>query len=61
MEKKELEERIDRIIAWGNADPEASHSHEDELHLELIKEYCPPEIVAEVERLNKAQFPRWCA
>jgi len=60
MEKEELKKEVDRIIAMSG-DDEAAHSSEDDLHLEVIKNFCPDWVVAEVERLSKADFARWCA
>lgn len=58
--QKELEKRVDKIIEMSG-DAEAAHSAEDELHLELIEEFCPEWIVKEVKRLSYADFQRWCA
>lgn len=60
MSKEELQKRVDEIIAMSG-DDERAHSNEDELHLGLIKEFCPDWVKEETERLNKADFARWCA
>ena len=59
----EVRAEVDRIIdgytkTW---DDETAHSDEDALLGRLVRAYCPPEIVAEVERLGAADFQRWCA
>lgn len=60
MTHEELIEKVDKIIAIGG-DDEMAHAREDELHLEVIKKFCPDWIVAEIERLSKADFERWRA
>ena len=60
MNKEKLEEKVDLIISIKE-DPEGAHSKEDELHLEVIREFCPDWVKKEIRRLNKASFPRWCA
>ena len=60
MEVDELKDKVNRIIAMAG-DPEAAHSEEDDLHLELIALYCPYQVRQEVLRLQEANFPRWCA
>lgn len=61
MKEETLKQRIDNIISVGKGDDEAAHGYEDDLHLELIDEYCPDWVVKEIERLSKADFARWCA
>jgi len=63
MENQELEtlkRDIDEILQIAG-DDEAAHSYEDDLHLELLKKWLPPAMWAELERLNNADFERWCA
>lgn len=60
MELEELKNKIDTIISYG-VDPEAAHSAEDDLHLEVIEKFCPEWVVAEIKRLSAADFARWCA
>ena len=60
MTGKEITERVNKIIEMAG-DPEMAHSEEDELMAELVKEYAPAHIVIEIERLQRADFPRWCA
>lgn len=60
MDKDILTEKVDKIIARGG-DPEAAHSYEDDLHLEVIREFCPEWVVSEIQRLTDADFARWCA
>ncbi len=60
METKELKEKVDKIISY-KGDPEMAHSKEDDLHLEIIKEFCPDWVVKEIKRLTNVDFPRWCA
>mgnify|MGYP003528963137 FL=1 len=60
MIEEELKDHVNRIIAMAG-DPEAAHSAEDDLHLELIALYCPYDVRQEVLRLTEASFPRWCA
>lgn len=60
MTKEELKDRVDTIIAISS-DDEAAHSEEDNLHLDVIKAFCPDWVVAEIERLSAADFNRWCA
>ncbi|MDJ0454377.1 hypothetical protein [Gordonia amicalis] len=54
-----LTEFVDLIIS--DNDDEAQHANEDELHLALIRRFCPDWVVAEVDRLAAADFERWCA
>lgn len=60
MNKEELKKRVDEIIkiSW---DDEEAHSLEDDLHMELIKFFCPDYVKREINRLSKADFARWCA
>jgi len=60
MKKEELEQKIDGILRC-KADAEVVHSQEDDLHLELINEFCPDWVKEELRRLTDADFPRWCA
>lgn len=60
MTKKELKKKVDEIIALS-FDDEAAHSNEDDLHLEVIKLFCPDWVNREIDRLNEADFSRWCA
>lgn len=61
MTEEELENRVKEIIRIGEEDPEAAHSDEDNLRLELIGNYCPDWVVKEIDKLSNADFPRWCA
>ena len=60
MKPSELKERVDSIIAVAY-DNEVAHSEEDKLYAELLDEYLPSKLLAEVIRLRKAEFARWCA
>lgn len=60
MNQEQLKEKVDEIIALRR-DDEAAHSYEDDLHVTVIKKFCPPWVVAEIERLSNADFNRWCA
>ena len=60
MEKEELQERVNDIIASGY-DDELAHSMEDKLHLEIINTFCPAWVKNEINRLSLADFDRWCA
>ena len=60
MTKEQLKNRVANIIALSG-DPEAAHSEEDALYREIIKELCPSWVVREINKLSKADFPRWCA
>lgn len=55
-----LKKHVDEIIACSR-DDERAHSMEDELHLALLEQWLPPIMWEEVERLNKADFARWCS
>lgn len=59
-ELERFKERIDSIIELSG-DDEAAHSEEDKLHIELLQNYLPKELWVELERLNNADFARWCA
>lgn len=58
--KKTLKKAVDDIIL-GKGDDEAAHSNEDDLHLEIISQFCPLWVRNEIKRLSKADFARWCA
>lgn len=60
MTPEKLQERIDKILAVQH-DPEAAHSYEDDLHLELIAEFCPEWVASKIRELSDAPFARWCA
>lgn len=60
MNEKQLERRVDEIIAL-RADDEAAHTKEDSLHLAVIEEYCPAWVRREIKRLSDVDFSRWCA
>ena len=60
MTPEELKNKVDSIIACSG-DDEAAHGDEDDLHLEVIRKFCPEWVVAEIERLSNADFSRWCA
>lgn len=60
MTSEELKEEVDRVIGMAG-DDEAAHSAEDDLHLEVIKAFCPEWVVREIDRLSKTNFARWCA
>lgn len=60
MTETELKEKVNNIIAQSG-DDEGAHSSEDSLHLEVIRAFCPPWVVAEIDRLSEAKFARWCA
>lgn len=60
MKKEELKNKVNDVISMAG-DDEAAHAYEDELHLEVIKEFCPDWVVKEINRLSKADFARWCA
>lgn len=60
MNPEELKRRVDAIIAKSD-DDEMAHSDEDELHLRVIKEFCPDWVQAEIDRLTNTFFCRWCA
>jgi len=60
MNEKELKEKVDKIISMSG-DPEAAHLEEDDLHQVIIREFAPVWAVKEIDRLNSADFPRWCA
>ena len=60
MDKKALKQEVDDIIRVSD-DDELAHNREDILHLEVIREFCPEWVVKEVDRLDEADFHRWCA
>lgn len=60
MTEQQLKKEVDDIISMSG-DDEAAHSNEDRLHLQVIKEFCPQWVRIEIERLNNADFARWCA
>lgn len=60
MTEEELKQKVDEIIKISG-DPEQAHSNEDDLHIELIQEFCPNWVIKEVQRLSDTDFPRWCA
>ena len=55
-----MKKRVDDIIKMSG-DPEAAHSEEDDLLVELLTEHLPVDKLSELIRLQKADFPRWCA
>ena len=62
MTEDELRRKVDDIIHMGeHVDAEQGHGDEDDLHLTLIREFCPDWVVAEIDRLHASNFPRWCA
>lgn len=60
MNEEALKEVVNKIISMKH-DDEAAHSAEDELHLKIIREFCPSWVVSEIERLENTDFERWCA
>lgn len=58
--KEQLAIIVDTIIKGGD-DSEQAHGYEDELHLQLIMQFCPDWVKEEVKRLRSASFPRWYA
>ena len=60
MTEDELKKEVDRIIA-RSGDDEYAHAEEDDLHLKVIKKFCPSWVVKQIDRLSKADFARWCA
>lgn len=60
MTQEILKKKVDTIVAIAG-DDEAAHSEEDRLHLEVIREFCPPWVVSEIFRLSTTKFARWCA
>lgn len=60
MTKEKLIKKVDEIID-ASGDDEHAHSCEDALHLEVIRKFCPSWVVDEINRLDKADFARWCA
>lgn len=61
MNLAEIKTEVDNIIEIGDGDPEVAHSYEDRLLLKLLMEYAPADVISELVRLQKADFPRWCA
>ncbi len=61
--REQLRREADGILAdyAKNRDDEQAHIDEDRLHLAVIKAFCPDWVVAEIDRLSKADFARWCA
>lgn len=60
MSQDELRRRVDKIISHSD-DDERAHSEEDGLHRDVIEAFCPDWVQFEIERLNNADFGRWCA
>lgn len=60
MNQDELKHRVDAVIAKAD-DDEAAHGMEDQLHLDVIREFCPEWVQAEIKRLTETYFCRWCA
>lgn len=62
MIKSKLKKRVSEIIEIGE-DHERAHAEEDSLHIEIIKEFCPKWVIAEIDRLSVADFHKykWCA
>jgi len=60
MKEKELIKIVNDIIALS-VDDERAHSEEDSLHLKVIREFCPEWVVKQIDRLEKADFQRWCS
>ncbi|GEE00197.1 MULTISPECIES: hypothetical protein [Gordonia] len=60
MNAEQVRSEVNRII-MASADDEAAHGDEDELLAALVRDYCPADIVTEVQRLADAPFSRWCA
>lgn len=56
-----LSEKVDSIIKIieDSDDDAAAHAEEDSLRLEVIREFCPDWVVAEIERLKETDFARW--
>jgi hypothetical protein len=59
----EVRTEVDRIVQnyAETGDDEQAHTDEDALLNRLVRDHCPPEIVAEVARLASTDFSRWCA
>lgn len=60
MDADQVRTEVNRIITLSS-DDEAAHDEEDKLLAALIRDYCPADIVTEVQRLADAPFERWCA
>lgn len=60
MTPEQLKTKVKEIIAMAG-DDEVAHSREDDLHLEVIRAFCPDWVVKEIDTLSKADFARWCA
>ena len=60
MNRKELKEKVNRVIDMAE-DDEVAHGAEDDLHIEIIEAFCPIWVIKEVNRLSDADFSRWCA
>lgn len=60
MTPEELKQKVEQVIECAG-DDETAHSMEDNLHIELINEFCPEWVRSEVKRLSEADFCRWCA
>lgn len=63
MTIEELREKVDFLVTvtWPDGDPESAHGEEDSILDALVHQFAPAEFVAEVDRLAKADFPRWMA
>ena len=62
----DVAERVKKIAAIGNADPEAAHSMEDDLYKDVLREIASgngqsQELAYEALEAAKIEFPRWCA
>ena len=55
MNKEKLKEQVDYVISLAG-DDEIAHSREDELRLEVIREFCPDWVVEEIEGVTKAEL-----
>lgn len=60
MNEEQLKSRVEGILAsaW---DDEAAHGEEDNLNEDLIEEFCPDWVKAEIKKVREADFNRWCA
>jgi len=56
--EQNLKDEIDKIIL-NKLGHEWCHISEDELHLKVIKEFCPKWVAEEIDRLSAAKFYRW--
>lgn len=59
MNRDELKQRVDAIVALER--DEVQHEMEDDLHRDVIGEFCPEWVKDEIHRLNAADFCRWMA